>query len=113
MEHGVSACTLSNPEVKAVLDRLHSEGKGDKLRYGWKLLPYLGTKFRMLMAELQGRGDRDSAQVNLVDGNGGMVIALGPVEQFQANGRTRSEQAHDSAVTVLGYVHEFDHATPD
>ena len=44
MEHRVSACTLDDPKVKAVLDRLHREGKGDKLRYGLKLLPYLAQK---------------------------------------------------------------------
>jgi predicted O-methyltransferase YrrM len=44
MEHRVSTCTLGNPKVKAVLDRLHREGKGDKLRYGLKLLPYVAQK---------------------------------------------------------------------
>ena len=44
MEHRVSACTPGDPKVKAVLDRLHREGKGDKLRYGLKLLPYLAQK---------------------------------------------------------------------
>ena len=44
MEHRVSRCTLSDPKVKAVLDRLHREGKGDKLRYGLKLLPYVAQK---------------------------------------------------------------------
>ena len=44
MEDRVSTCTLGDPKVKAVLDRLHGEGKRDKLRYGVKLLPYLAQK---------------------------------------------------------------------
>lgn len=44
MQDRVSTCTLSDPKVKAVLDRLHAEGKGDKLHYGVKLLPYLVQK---------------------------------------------------------------------
>ena len=44
MEHRSNMCTLNNPKVKAVLDRLHGEGKRDKLRYGVKLLPYLAQK---------------------------------------------------------------------
>jgi predicted O-methyltransferase YrrM len=44
MEQTGSACTLSDPRVKAVLDRLHREAKGDELRSGIKLLPYLAQK---------------------------------------------------------------------
>jgi predicted O-methyltransferase YrrM len=44
MEHRDSVCTLNEPRVKAVLDRLHRESKGDDLRFGLKLLPYLARK---------------------------------------------------------------------
>jgi predicted O-methyltransferase YrrM len=44
MEHRIGTCTLSDPKVEVVLDRLHREGKGDKLRFGWKLLPYVAQK---------------------------------------------------------------------
>ena len=44
MEHRGNVCTLNNPRVKAVLDRLHREARGDDLRYGLKLLPYLYQK---------------------------------------------------------------------
>jgi len=44
MEHRDSACTFNNPQVKAVLGRLHREAKGDELRFGFKLLPYLVQK---------------------------------------------------------------------
>ena len=37
-------CSLNDPEVKAVLDRLHREARGDELRSGLKLLPYLAQK---------------------------------------------------------------------
>ena len=44
MEHRDNICTLNNPRVKAVLDRLHREARGDELRSGLKLLPYLAQK---------------------------------------------------------------------
>ena len=44
MEHRGNMCTLNNPRVKAVLDRLHREARGDELRSGLKLLPYLAQK---------------------------------------------------------------------
>ena len=39
-------CTLNDPKVKAVLDRLHREARGDALRFGFKLFPYLAQKFQ-------------------------------------------------------------------
>ncbi len=39
-----NGCTLNEPKVRAVLDRLHREARGDDLRSGWKLLPYLIRK---------------------------------------------------------------------
>ena len=44
MENRGSACTLNDPRVEAVLERLHREAKGDELRSGLKLLPYLVQK---------------------------------------------------------------------
>lgn len=44
MEQSGNPCTLADPKVKAVLDRLHREAKGDELRSGLKLLPYLAQK---------------------------------------------------------------------
>lgn len=44
MEQSGNPCTLTDPRVKAVLDRLHREAKGDELRSGLKLLPYLAQK---------------------------------------------------------------------
>jgi len=44
MERRIDTCTLSDPKVEAVLDRLHREGKNDKLCFGWKLLPYVAQK---------------------------------------------------------------------
>jgi predicted O-methyltransferase YrrM len=44
MEQSGIPCTLTEPKVKAVLDRLHRDAKGDELRSGWKLLPYLVQK---------------------------------------------------------------------
>lgn len=44
MEQGIGTCTLSDPKVESVLERLHREGKNDKLRFGWKLLPYVAQK---------------------------------------------------------------------
>lgn len=44
MEHRGNTCTLDDPRVKAVLDRLHREAKGDDLRAGLKLLGYLAQK---------------------------------------------------------------------
>lgn len=45
MEQSGNACALDDPSVRAVLDRLHREARGDELRYGLKLLPYLAQKF--------------------------------------------------------------------
>ncbi len=44
MEDRVSTCTLGDSKVGTVLERLHREARGDKLRYGWKLIPYLVQK---------------------------------------------------------------------
>jgi predicted O-methyltransferase YrrM len=44
MEHRGSASALNDPKVETVLDRLHREAKGDELRSGLKLLPYLAQK---------------------------------------------------------------------
>ncbi len=44
MEDRSSACTLNAPSVRAVLDRLHREARGDELRAGLKFLPYLAQK---------------------------------------------------------------------
>ncbi len=44
MDQSGNPCTLTDPKVKAVLDRLHREAKGDELHSGWKLLPYLARK---------------------------------------------------------------------
>jgi len=44
MEQSGNPSTLADPKVKAVLDRLHREARGDELRYGLKLLPYLAQK---------------------------------------------------------------------
>ncbi len=46
MEQSGNPCTLEEPKVKAVLDRLHREARGDELRYGLRLLPYLAQKLR-------------------------------------------------------------------
>jgi predicted O-methyltransferase YrrM len=44
MEQSSNPCTLANPKVNAVLDRLHREARGDELRSGLKLLPYMVQK---------------------------------------------------------------------
>ena len=44
MEHQGYDCHLNDPRVKAVLDRLHREAKGDELRFGLKMLPFLAQK---------------------------------------------------------------------
>ncbi len=44
MDLGGNPCTLTDPKVKTVLDRIYREAKGDNPRSGWKLLPYLGRK---------------------------------------------------------------------
>jgi len=44
MEQNGNECTLKDPKVKAALDRLHREARGDELRFGLKLLPYLTQK---------------------------------------------------------------------
>jgi predicted O-methyltransferase YrrM len=44
MEQGGNPCTLTDPKVKAALDRLHREARGDEVRYGLKLLPYMVQK---------------------------------------------------------------------
>ena len=44
MEPSGKTFALNDPRVKAVLDRLHLEAKGDELRSGLKLLPYLVKK---------------------------------------------------------------------
>ena len=44
MEQSSNPCTLADPKVKAVLDRLHGEAKGDELRFGLKMIPYLTQK---------------------------------------------------------------------
>jgi predicted O-methyltransferase YrrM len=41
MEQSGYPYTLSDPKVKVVLDRLHREARGDEVRYGLKLLPYM------------------------------------------------------------------------
>jgi predicted O-methyltransferase YrrM len=44
MEQSGYPCTLSDPKVQVVLDRLHREARGDELRSGLKLLPYMVQK---------------------------------------------------------------------
>ena len=44
MEHQGYDCHLNDPRVKAVLDGLHREAKGDELRFGLKMLPFLAQK---------------------------------------------------------------------
>jgi predicted O-methyltransferase YrrM len=44
VERSDKECSLNDPKVKVVLDRLHHEARGDELRYGLKLLPYLAQK---------------------------------------------------------------------
>jgi len=44
MEHQDNDCRLNDPKVKDVLDRLHREAKGDELRFGLRMLPYLSQK---------------------------------------------------------------------
>jgi len=44
MEQSGNECTLKVPKVKAVLDRLHREARGDELRFGLKLFPYVVRK---------------------------------------------------------------------
>ena len=46
MEQGGNPCTLAEPKVRDLLDRLHREARGDALRFGFKLLPYLAQKFQ-------------------------------------------------------------------
>jgi predicted O-methyltransferase YrrM len=41
MEQSINPCTLTDPGIKTLLDRLHREAKGDELRFGVKMLPYL------------------------------------------------------------------------
>ncbi len=41
MQQSGTPCTLHDPKVKAVLDRLHHEARGDDLRSAGRLLPYL------------------------------------------------------------------------
>ena len=44
MEQSIHPCTLTDPKVKAVIERLHREAKGDELRFGLKMLPFLAQK---------------------------------------------------------------------
>jgi len=44
MEQTGTECSLEDPKVKAVLERLHREAKGDELRFGLRMLPYLSQK---------------------------------------------------------------------
>jgi len=44
MDQAGNPCTLKDPKVEAVLERLYREARGDELRSGWKLLPYLVQK---------------------------------------------------------------------
>ena len=44
MEQSGNPSTLADPKVKAVLDRLHREARGDELRYGLNMLPYMVQK---------------------------------------------------------------------
>ncbi len=37
-------CSLEDPKVRSLLDRLHHEAKGDEIRFGLRLLPYLARR---------------------------------------------------------------------
>lgn len=44
MKESGRQCTLDDPRVKAVLERLHREARGGELRFGLRLMPYLTEK---------------------------------------------------------------------
>ena len=44
MKESGKACTLNDPRVKGVLDRLHREARWEEVRFGYRLLPYLAEK---------------------------------------------------------------------
>ena len=58
MENRDRACTLNDPRVKAVLDRLHRETRGDDLRAGLKLLPHLAQKLLLRKPSFMDRYQR-------------------------------------------------------